>query len=95
VAGVVVRTDSCSATGGSLSFAPCDLQTGVCGDLNSSIQLPPSQGTQDPRIVFYNGFFYNFAYGANSTQAKQDGCTDGTCTVVLAKSATPLIAGQQ
>eukprot|EP00039_Didymoeca_costata_P002135 m.57738 g.57738 ORF g.57738 m.57738 type:complete len:451 (+) comp11128_c0_seq1:75-1427(+) len=88
--GVVVRTDTCTATQGRLSFAPCNLTTGVCGDLQPHITLPPDQGTQDPRIIFQDGWFYNFAYGENSEQAKNDGCTDGTCTVILARSQTPL-----
>lgn len=92
VAGVIVRTDQCGDTNNSLSFAPCDLQTGTCGDLQSGIQLPPDQGTQDPRIVFYNGQFYNFAYGSNPKQAAGDNCTDGLCTVILSKTATPLVA---
>ncbi len=38
--GVVVRTDGCAATNGALSFAPCDVLTGVCGDLEPAYQVP-------------------------------------------------------
>ena len=76
VGGVIVRTDGCSATGGRMSFAPCDVQTGVCGDLNASYQIDSALGTQDPRVIFnkYDGYFYNFAYGGSAAQSKADGC---------------------
>ena len=45
-------TDNCNATSGAMSWAPCDVQTGVCGDLNASYLYPKSQGTEDPRIIF-------------------------------------------
>lgn len=53
---------------------------------------PVDQGTEDPRIVFYEGWYYNFAYGTNASQAKMDGCVGTQCTVVLARSQTPLDA---
>ena len=100
VGGIIVRTDNCNATNGSMSFAQCDVQTGVCGDLNASYQYPQSQGTEDPRIIFnkFDNFFYNFAYGENSEQSKADGCptsgapgAPGACTVVLSRTQTPTV----
>eukprot|EP01050_Picozoa_sp_SAG11_P018968 SAG11_NODE_2950_length_2817_cov_2.426784_3_plen_357_part_00 len=99
VGGIIVRTDGCNATRGRMSFAKCDAQTGVCGDLNASYQISPSQGTQDPRVIYnkYDQYFYNFAYGANSAQSKVDGCptsglpgAPGACTVILSRTKTPL-----
>jgi hypothetical protein len=52
VGGVIVRTDGCEATSGAMSFAPCDVQTGVCGDLEPAYQIPQGQGTQDPRVIY-------------------------------------------
>jgi hypothetical protein len=52
VGGIIVRTDSCAETKGALSFAKCDLQTGVCGDLEQTWQFPQTQGTQDPRVIW-------------------------------------------
>ena len=46
VGGVIVRTDGCAATKGSMSFAPCDVMTGVCGDLDPSYQINQTQGSQ-------------------------------------------------
>ena len=99
VGGVIVRTDNCNATNGAMSWAPCDVKTGVCGDLNASYQYPKSQGTEDPRIIFnpHDEYFYNFAYGTNSAQAHADGCSTsgapgapGACTVVLSRTKTPV-----
>jgi hypothetical protein len=101
VGGIIVRTDKCNATDGRLSFAPCDVMTGVCGDLNASYQIPSSQGTQDPRVIFnkYDGYFYDFTYGTNSMQSKADGCptsglpgAPGACTVILSRTKTPIDA---
>ena len=98
VGGIIVRTDGCNATNGMLSFAPCDVQTGVCGDLNASYQIPSSQGTQDPRVIYnkYDQYFYDFTYGSNSAQSKEDGCptsglpgAPGACTVILSRTKTP------
>ena len=49
---MIVRTDTCKETKGALSFAPCNLKTGVCGDLDASYQVPQGQGTQDPRVIY-------------------------------------------
>ena len=59
VGGIIVRTDKCNATNGHLSWAPCDVMTGVCGDLNASYQYNPSQGSEDPRIIYnkYDQYF--------------------------------------
>ena len=96
VGGIIVRTDGCQATQGRLSFAECDVMTGVCGDLNASYQFPPGQGTEDPRVIWdpHTEYFYNFAYGTNFSQSKADGCdnTNHACTVVLARTKTPIIA---
>lgn len=98
VSGVVVRTDSCSATNGAMSFAKCNLETGVCGDLEPNYKFPSDQGTEDPRIVWdpYTSYFYNFAYGSNPKQAATDGCSTsgapgapGACTVILSRTRTP------
>ena len=97
--GVIVRTDGCNATGGSLSFVPCDVDTGICGDLDSSYQIPGVQGIQDPRVIFdkYSDYFYNFNYGHNNFPS--DGCGgpgvpggDGACTVLLSRTKTPMNA---
>ena len=40
VGGVIVRTDGCNATQGRLSFAPCNLTTGICGDLDPRRRRP-------------------------------------------------------
>ena len=102
VGGVIVRTDGCSATGGRMSFAPCDVQTGICGDLNASYQINQTLGMQDPRVIFnqYDGYFYNFAYGGSAAQSKADGCPDsgapgapGACSVTLSRTRTPIDAG--
>ena len=101
VGGIIVRTDRCNATNGAMSWAPCDVETGICGDLNASYQYPQSQGTEDLRIIFnkYDNYFYNFAYGVNSAQSKADGCptsglpgAPGACTVVLSRTKTPAVA---
>lgn len=90
--GIIVRTDHCDATQGSLSFAKCNLTTGVCDDLDSSIQLPQkTAGTQDPRIIYNptDEFFYLFAYGSPEST---DHCEGGSlCSVVLSRSKTPLV----
>eukprot|EP01046_Picozoa_sp_COSAG06_P017045 COSAG06_NODE_1145_length_10532_cov_16.966261_7_plen_232_part_00 len=52
IGGVIVRTDGCHATTGAMSFAPCNVTTGVCGDLNASYQIPKAHGIQDPRVIF-------------------------------------------
>jgi len=95
--GVIVRTDGCKATQGRLSFAPCNVTTGVCGDLEPDYQAPASQGTQDPRVIYdpYTEYFYNFAYGdGDGAQVKADKCdnTYGACTVVLSRAKTPAVA---
>ena len=88
VGGVIVRTDGCAATNGALSFAPCNVTTGVCGDLEPMYQATPSQGTQDPRVIYdpYSNYFYNFASvswcggmcvgggGLNTTDVIPDAC---------------------
>lgn len=98
VGGIIVRTDGCNATQGRMSFAKCNVQTGICDDLNASYQIPSSQGTQDPRVIYnrYDQYFYNFAYGSNSAQSKADGCptsglpgAPGACTVILSRTKTP------
>jgi len=54
-----------------ISFAPCDLATGVCGDVNTSFMMDPrsiggaaadSTMIEDPRAFYYNetGYYYNF-----------------------------------
>ena len=85
VGGIIVRTDGCNATNGRLSFAECDVMTGVCGDLNASYQYPADQGLEDPRVVWdpHTEFFYNFAWTA---------CTEPWCSVVLARTKTPIVA---
>ena len=99
VGGVLLRTDGCAATKGSLSWAPCDVQTGVCGDVDPSYQISRSSGSQDPRAIFdkYSGYFYNFAYGGN--WSVPDGCASsgspgapGACSVVLSRTKTPAVA---
>eukprot|EP01051_Picozoa_sp_SAG22_P015085 SAG22_NODE_1922_length_3307_cov_1.973504_3_plen_480_part_00 len=103
VGGISVRTDGCKATTGAMSWAPCNVTTGVCGDLNASYQIPKAQGIQDPRVIYnkYDNYFYNFALsstGGTSPQSKADGCAasglpgaPGACTVVLSRTKTPLL----
>jgi hypothetical protein len=97
--GVILRTDRCAATKGALSFAPCDVETGICGDVDPDYQISSIQGTQDPRVIYnkYDEYFYDFTYGSNSF--KEDNCGGpgvpggkGACTVLLSRSKTPLNA---
>ena len=94
IGGILVRTDGCDATNGRLSFAECDVMTGVCGDLNSSYQYPADQGVEDPRVLWdpHTEYFYNFAYGTDRAQGSADGCTAAWCSVVLARTKTPIVA---
>jgi hypothetical protein len=74
-----------------IGFAPCDLQTGVCGDVlpSSEFNLDPASDSEDPRAFYYERSYYNFYYRKEHPGAD---CTDPQCTVRLAKSATPLDA---
>jgi len=82
--GLLVRAAGCPADyGGSsdhIMFAPCD-ETGKCGDLEPTVIFGGSD-SEDPRIVFYNGEYYNYYYAAGT----------GLYTVKLAKTKTPLNA---
>lgn len=97
--GVIVRTDRCEATKGALSFAPCDVNTGICGDLEPDYQISGKQGNQDPRVIYdkYTEYFYNFNYGRN--QYPEDKCGGpgvpggpGACSVLLSRTKTPMNA---
>jgi predicted GH43/DUF377 family glycosyl hydrolase len=98
VGGVIVRTDGCNATQGRLSFAPCNLTTGICGDLDPSYQVDSMLGTQDPRVIYdtYTEYFYMFTFGwFNHAPGHPGPCGldghpgSGDCTVYLSRTQTP------
>ena len=62
------------------------------------MQVPPEQGTQDPRIIYdkYTEYFYMFTYGRSHPD---DNCGGpgvpggtGACTVLLSRTQTPMNA---
>jgi len=71
-----------------IGFVPCDLHTGICGDVDSKFNLDPSYDTEDPRAFLYNNWYYNFYY----SESPPVNCSGNLCTVKLAKTQTPLIA---
>eukprot|EP01121_Diplochlamys_sp_Union-15-3_P004032 TRINITY_DN13_c0_g1_i1.p2 TRINITY_DN13_c0_g1~~TRINITY_DN13_c0_g1_i1.p2 ORF type:complete len:344 (-),score=69.43 TRINITY_DN13_c0_g1_i1:93-1124(-) len=81
--GLLVRAAECpNDYGGSndhIMFAPCD-DTGKCGDLEPAVLF--GGGAEDPRVVFYEGFYYNYYYAPGTEPY----------TVKLAKTKTPLNA---
>lgn len=75
-----------------IGFAPCDLSTGVCGDvlLSSEFNLDPSSDSEDPRAFLYDGYYYNFYFFGDSKADPK--CKSDQCTVKLSKTKTPLDA---
>ena len=75
-----------------IGFAPCDLHTGVCGDVlpSSVFNLDPASDSEDPRAYYHDGMYYNFYYRKRSDAPQR--CKGDQCTVKLAKSPTPLDA---
>ena len=70
--GVLLRVAKCPESYGGakdhIMWAPCDLMTGICGDLENDIVVPPF--TEDPRVVYDESTktYYNFYYADNSGQ---------------------------
>ena len=84
-----------------ISFAPCDLATGICGDVDTAVDLDPTVFAEDPRAFLYNGWYYNFYWRGMGDAKKSPNCTlnvaaNGSaaqlCGVALSKTKTPLIA---
>lgn len=75
-----------------IGFAPCDLESGVCGDADASFDFDPAADTEDPRAFHYDGFYYNFYYSKSTAAAPGPPCSGAQCTVRLAKTRTPLAA---
>ena len=71
-----------------IGFAPCDVETGRCGDVIPSFNLDPASNAEDPRALLYDGMYYNFYY----RETNGGSYTGPECKVKLAKTATPLIA---
>ena len=80
-----------------IGFAPCDLKTGVCGDVlpRSTFDLDPTQGTtQDPRAFLYEGSYYSFYWTADHGSKPCDPTRPpNMCSVGLSKSDSPLTQG--
>eukprot|EP01065_Artemidia_motanka_P003021 TRINITY_DN11430_c0_g1_i1.p1 TRINITY_DN11430_c0_g1~~TRINITY_DN11430_c0_g1_i1.p1 ORF type:complete len:217 (+),score=47.29 TRINITY_DN11430_c0_g1_i1:40-651(+) len=89
-AGHGLRSDRAKAE--RIGFAPCNLSTGLCGDvLNSSVfNLDPDADAEDPRAFLYDGFYWNFYY--RSPKAPGAKCVGSQCTVRLVRTKTPLDA---
>eukprot|EP01012_Entosiphon_sulcatum_P026122 TRINITY_DN31519_c0_g1_i1.p1 TRINITY_DN31519_c0_g1~~TRINITY_DN31519_c0_g1_i1.p1 ORF type:complete len:331 (-),score=44.15 TRINITY_DN31519_c0_g1_i1:8-1000(-) len=81
--GILVRAAECPKDYGGandhIMFAPCD-SDGKCGDLNPTFWL--EDGSEDPRVIVYEGYYYNFYYAPGP----------GQNTVKLARTKTPLVA---
>ena len=76
-----------------ISFAPCDLATGVCGDVEADVNLDPTWFAEDPRAFLYNGWYYNFYWrGKPGHVSTSKACTGKLCGVMLAKTKTPLVS---
>eukprot|EP01045_Picozoa_sp_COSAG04_P006777 COSAG04_NODE_340_length_16315_cov_1278.534410_12_plen_598_part_00 len=86
-----------------VSFAPCDLATGLCADVNTSFIMDPrafgggetdSIMIEDPRAFHYaeTGYYYNFYWRG---RGDLKGCVGDQklCNVALSKTKTPLVAG--
>jgi hypothetical protein len=79
-----------------IGFAPCDLETGKCKDVDPNFNLDPTSDTEDPRAFYYDsgagagGAYYNFYF--SGTGRGTGNCTSDQCNVKLAKTTTPLVA---
>ena len=72
-----------------IGFAPCELESGVCGDVDPDFNLDPTADTEDPRAFYHDEFYYLFYYSKASGGPP---CAGPQCTVRLAKTQTPLVA---
>lgn len=79
---LMFRAAQCPPTyGGSndhMLFAYCN-PDGTCGDAQS-LQFPFEGGAEDPRVIFYDGYYWLYYYAAGKGQS----------TVYLRKTKTPL-----
>lgn len=77
-----------------ISFAPCDLDTGKCGDAlpSTTFDLDPGADAEDPRALFnsFDGYYYLFYY--RSPAVPESKCVGDQCTVQLSRTKTPLNA---
>eukprot|EP01043_Picozoa_sp_COSAG02_P023892 COSAG02_NODE_1290_length_13442_cov_6.479125_1_plen_438_part_00 len=82
-----------------ITFAPCDLATGLCGDVDTAVNLDPTVFAEDPRAFLYNGWYYNFYWrgkpgsyhpGKCTLNVAANGSATELCGVALAKTQTPL-----
>ena len=85
----VVHNSSDPISAERIGFAPCDVETGRCGDVVAGFNLDPASDAEDPRAFLYEGTYYNFYYRGTSDDKN---CTGDQCTVKLAKTSTPLVA---
>ena len=72
-----------------ISFAPCNLTTGRCGDAVKAFDLDPNVDAEDPRAFLADGFYYLFYY---KSPARTHDCSGPQCTVALSRTQTPLNA---
>ena len=75
-----------------ISWADCDLLAGTCSDVDQSFVLDPAAASEDPRALFFEGYYYLFYYGAVPKGAKEAPCSGDQCTVQLSRTKTPLDA---
>eukprot|EP00658_Telonema_sp_P-2_P073583 TRINITY_DN62677_c0_g1_i1.p1 TRINITY_DN62677_c0_g1~~TRINITY_DN62677_c0_g1_i1.p1 ORF type:complete len:308 (+),score=51.27 TRINITY_DN62677_c0_g1_i1:91-1014(+) len=93
-----IRDSSCTGHGRRsaphaerISFAPCDLSTGICGDAIQSFNLDPDADTEDPRAIWVDPWYYLFYY--RFPVATGSKCVGEQCTVQLSRTVTPLVPG--
>ena len=81
-----------------IGFAPCNLETGICGDVLPSAQfnLDPDSDSEDPRAFYYaeTQSYYNFYYRGTNEPIGRRICpqANNQCRVRLARTQTPLDA---
>lgn len=87
-----------SAAAERIGFAPCDLHTGICGDVypSSTFNLDPASDAEDPRAFYYpeTQSYYNFYYRQINEPVGLVRCApkNPQCRVRLARTRTPLNA---
>ena len=92
------RTELSSAAPEQIGFAPCNLETGVCGDVypSETFNLDPSSDSEDPRAFYYpeTQNYYNFYYRQVNLPVGKQRCPEKNprCHVRLARTRTPLNA---
>lgn len=92
------RTELSSAAPEQIGFAPCNLETGVCGDAypSETFNLDPSSDSEDPRAFYYpeTQNYYNFYYRQVNLPVGKQRCPEKNpqCRVRLARTRTPLNA---